>query len=221
MGRLNRVGSPIFYCSAGEPPVFSELNARVGDTIVVSECEVLEPLWLHNLGFHEDALVKLGVPFIGSRPDLTNAIPDETTENERLRRKFSLALAEDVAAGDEYKYKLSVAINELLFDKADQSRSAKVDRVLIGRRGRCIRAFNLTLAQITWLFSLNLWTAVFKSGSLSTVLLEHLIQHRENTVSKHFSIQTNLTAIKLFGERAHAEIASSRKYVPMVRRELG
>lgn len=118
MGRLNRVGSSMFYCSAGEPPVSYELKARVGDTIAVSEWEVLEPLWLHNLGFHEDALVKLGVPFVGSRPDLTNAIPDETTENERLRRKFSLALAEDVAAGDEYKYKLSVAINELLFDKA-------------------------------------------------------------------------------------------------------
>ena len=40
------------------------------------------------------------------------------SSSERLRRKFSLALAEDVAAGDEYKYKLSVAINELLFDKA-------------------------------------------------------------------------------------------------------
>jgi hypothetical protein len=42
-----------------------------------------------------------------------------TKDNARLRRKFSLALAEDVSTGDEYKYKLSVAINELRFDKAE------------------------------------------------------------------------------------------------------
>ena len=108
----------MFYCSAGAPPVFYELKARIGDIIAVSEWEVLEPLWFHNLGFHEDALIKLGAPFVGSRPDLTNAIPNETKDNERLRRKFSLALTEDVGAGDEYKYKLSIAINELLFDKA-------------------------------------------------------------------------------------------------------
>jgi len=119
MGRLNRIGSPVFYCSAGEPPVFYELKARVGETIGITEWEVLEPLWFHNLGFHEDSLDKLGVPFVGSRPDLTNAIPNETKDNERLRRKISLAFAEEVTVGSEYKYKLSVAINELFFDKAE------------------------------------------------------------------------------------------------------
>ncbi len=170
MGRLNRVGSSMFYCSAGEPPVSYELKARVGDTIAVSEWEVLEPLWLHNLGFHEDALVKLGVPFVGSRPDLTNAIPDETTENERLRRKSLSRLQRTSRPETSTNINcLSPSMN-CSSTKPAQSRSAKVVHVSMGRRGRCIRAFNLTLAQITWLFSLNLWTAVFKSGLLSTQL---------------------------------------------------
>ena len=36
-----------------------------------------------------------------------------------MRRRLSLAFTKDARKGQEYKYKLSIAINELLFDKAE------------------------------------------------------------------------------------------------------
>jgi hypothetical protein len=49
---------------------------------------------------------------------LAYPIPNETKFNERLRRALSLAFTEDVGKGNEYRYKLSIAINERLFDGA-------------------------------------------------------------------------------------------------------
>jgi len=113
-GRVNRAGTSMFYCSAAAAAVFFELRAKKGDRIALSRWDVLEPLWMHNLGYHRLSLQK-----IGARDHrLTDLIHNETKENEQLRRRLSLAFTKDIREGQEYKYKQSIAINELLFDKA-------------------------------------------------------------------------------------------------------
>jgi hypothetical protein len=116
-GRLNRAGVPIFYCSRAAPSVYFEIHAKKGDTIALSKWQVTEPIWMRNLGYHASALQRMGAP-IAPRSRLVNAIPNETKFNERLRKALSLACTEDVHEGEEYRYKLSIAINELLFDGA-------------------------------------------------------------------------------------------------------
>lgn len=118
LGRVNRPGSSMFYCSVAAPPVFYELRAKQGDLIAVSRWEVAEPLWMHNLGYHPDALGRMGVANTDVRTRLTDPILNETAENIRLRRQLSLAFTKDVRDGKEYIYKQSIAINELLFDDA-------------------------------------------------------------------------------------------------------
>lgn len=117
-GRLNRVGVSMFYCTPSAPAVFYEMRAKQGDLIALSEWEVTEPLWMHNLGFHHDAFRRMAAPKIIERHGLINPIPHETKSNARMRRLLALAFTEGVLDGQEYKYKQSIAINELLFDGA-------------------------------------------------------------------------------------------------------
>ena len=116
LGRLNRPGQPKFYCSAGGPPVFYELHAQRGDLIGFSEWETTEPLWVHNLGYHPRALIRIGAQSgtIDMRYRVTHAIPDETKVNEKIRYQISKAFTADVPRGNEYRYKQTIAINESL-----------------------------------------------------------------------------------------------------------
>ncbi len=122
-GRANRAGVPMFYCSAAAPAVPFELRAKPGDLIALSEWQLNEPLWLHHLGYHGDALRRMGVPRAAARPVMiTSPIPDENKANARLRRLLAMAFTEDVNVGDEYRYRQTIAINELLFDRAEPLR---------------------------------------------------------------------------------------------------
>jgi len=89
---------------------------------------------MHNLGYHPDALDRMGAPVPAQRSPLINPIPNETNRNYRLRLRMSLAFARDVPDGAEYQYKETIAINELLFDRASPIRvgglgSPKSERV--------------------------------------------------------------------------------------------
>lgn len=117
-GRVNRPGNPMFYCSVAAPSVFYELRAKRDDLIALSAWELIEPLWMHHLGYHQDALRRMGVQDVTLRRRLTHPIPNEPKENAKLRRQLSLAFTEDVPLGAEHRYKQSIAINELLFDGA-------------------------------------------------------------------------------------------------------
>jgi hypothetical protein len=64
-------------------------------------------------------LRRLGASDSNIRPRWYNPIPSETKKNARLRRQFSLAFIEDIRDGQEYRYKQSIAINELLFGAAE------------------------------------------------------------------------------------------------------
>jgi hypothetical protein len=118
LGRINRIGKPVFYCSLAAHGVFYELRAKRGDLIALSEWEVVEPVWMHNLGYHEDTLRKMGAAEIATRSRFINPIPNNTKQHEHLRCQLSLAFTEDVREDQNYRYKQSIAINELLFDGA-------------------------------------------------------------------------------------------------------
>jgi hypothetical protein len=118
LGRVNRVAVPVFYCSRAAAAVFYELRAKQGHLIALSEWELTEPLWMHNLGYHHDALRRVGAPDVSARRQLTNSIPNEPKKNAKMRRQLSLAFTEDVLEGHEHRYKQSIAINELLFHDA-------------------------------------------------------------------------------------------------------
>lgn len=118
-GRANRAGVAMFYCSGAAPAVPFELRAKPGDLIALSAWRLKQQLWVHNLGYHADALRRMGAPSAAVRPSaITDPIPNESRANARLRRLLSLAFTEDVRDGEEFRYKQTIAINELLFDKA-------------------------------------------------------------------------------------------------------
>ena len=120
LGRASRDGKSVFYCCLGAFPVFLEVRAREGDLIALSEWAVTEPIWMHNLGYHPDALDRIGAPVLLQRSPLINPIPHETNRNFRIRRRMSLAFTADVPDGEEHRYKETIAINELLFDRASR-----------------------------------------------------------------------------------------------------
>src|SRR5277367_1299078 len=62
LNRASRDGQPMFYASRGAPPVFFELRAKARQRIALSEWALTEPIWAHNLGFHQDALRRIGGP---------------------------------------------------------------------------------------------------------------------------------------------------------------
>ena len=109
----------MFYGSRGAPPVFYELRAKAGDRIALSGWKITQPIWMHNLGFHRDTLRKLGGPGVPLRAPFVDPIPNETRANEKMRRAMSRAFTEVIEQGREYRYKRTVAITELLFDKAE------------------------------------------------------------------------------------------------------
>jgi hypothetical protein len=119
LGRAIRVGRPVFYCSRGSFPAFFEIHANQGDHIALSEWMLTESVWMHHLGYHPEALNRTGAPTADLRVPLLNPIPNETVHNNRIRRRMSLAFTREVAEGEEWQYNETVAINELLFDRAE------------------------------------------------------------------------------------------------------
>jgi hypothetical protein len=87
------------------PAVFYELSAKQGDFIPPSEWETTEPLWIHNLGFHPEALRKIGAQDQHIvMPHQTNSIPNETKKNSLMRQRISEAFTADVPPGKPYRY---------------------------------------------------------------------------------------------------------------------
>jgi hypothetical protein len=108
----------MFYCSLGDFPVLLELRVRKGDLVALSEWRLIEPLWMHFLGYHPDALGAMNAPIPAQRAQLVSPIPNETARNARLRAHLSAAFAQEVPEGEEYRYSETIAIRELLFDGA-------------------------------------------------------------------------------------------------------
>lgn len=134
LGRVNRDGQSVFYCSGSKEPVFFELpNLSNGDEIILSFWKTSEDMIVNNLGYTEYIFNKMGAkrvlpPWSIIKIDDTkqkiilneNSIPAEVREsilshdqNRVFRELMSEVFMHQVNDSDKHLYKLSTALAEL------------------------------------------------------------------------------------------------------------
>jgi hypothetical protein len=108
LGRANRHGQPMFYCSPDPACTYLELRARVGSLVVLALWITTVDMLLQDLGYTAQVLVRAG-----ARRTLPTRHKDfyETLDNrqKQVRDFFALAFTEPTAA----KYAFTAAIAEV------------------------------------------------------------------------------------------------------------
>ena len=113
--RAGRAGESLFYCSMSrEAPVF-ELGLIPGAKVAISHWQTTAPIVVNNVGYHHEVFGSFS-----SNRDCPSW--GKGTEYEKLEKKttfikhfFATEFAKVVPLGQEYLYKLSIAIAELHF----------------------------------------------------------------------------------------------------------
>ncbi len=119
--RAGRPGQPIFYCSSSWQAPFYEKGVKSGDRLALSTWITTAPLIVNHAGYDAEVLKDLG----SSRDSTSLGNADDQEEysqvNIVLDRFLSKEFARNVPEGQEYLYKLSIAIAESHFksDKFD------------------------------------------------------------------------------------------------------
>lgn len=134
LGRLNRDGQSVFYCSSSKESIFFELpNLTEGHEIILSFWQTSKPMLVNNIGYTEFIFARLGAKRVvpswsvekidEARQDITfneNSIPAETREillsrdeNRILRELMSKEFMRDVPDSERYHYRMTTAIAEL------------------------------------------------------------------------------------------------------------
>lgn len=134
LGRLNRYGQSVFYCSSSKEPIFFELpNLSEGHEIILSFWQTSKPMIVNNIGYTEFIFTQLGAKRVApswsvrkideTRQKITfneNAIPAETREiilsndkNRILRELMSKEFMRDVPDSERHHYKITTALAEL------------------------------------------------------------------------------------------------------------
>jgi hypothetical protein len=111
--RANRIASPRFYCSAHRPTTLSEIDVSPGNYIVISRWDLREPLFAPNIGYTNRVFEKYNSQ--RTEKDIWWLRQDNSKVNQLIHDFFSDAFSEKVSNGQEYKYKISIAISEGLF----------------------------------------------------------------------------------------------------------
>lgn len=108
--RANRAGAPLFYCAAARNAPFSELDLESGQHLVLSHWETQEEITLTHLGYTPETLRELGA----QRECPPYAfLEDPACETcVRVRSYFTQEFSRKVTPGQEYLYKVSIAIAE-------------------------------------------------------------------------------------------------------------
>ena len=138
LGRVNRDGQSVFYCSGSKEPVFFELpNLSNGDEIILSFWKTTEDMIVNNLGYTDFIFSQMGAKrvapswsvkkFDDTRQSITlneNSIPTETKEmilshddNRILRKLISKEFMRQVSDLERHYYKITTAIAELHMGK--------------------------------------------------------------------------------------------------------
>ena len=121
--RCNREGKSIFYCCQERLTTFRELRKLPGDRMILSEWELLRDLTVLPLGFHPEVFKRLGSG--RDCPNLRKVIgfpfPEYEPETNLLEHIFAECLTLDVDENEEYRYKLSIAITEMLIEPSISS----------------------------------------------------------------------------------------------------
>ena len=127
--RCNRMGQPMFYCSASMNIPLHEIGIEVGDYVVLSEWKTTTDLIVNQVGYCEEVFKSLGAT--RQLPDMTptdlkpadQGLEIATEVMNFLSRTFTLKVAD----GEEDQYRTSIAIAEMLLagDDLVQFRNAK------------------------------------------------------------------------------------------------
>lgn len=128
LGRLNRDGESIFYCSVGKEALFYELpELKAGDEVVVTYWKTTEKLISNNVGYTQQVFEKMGAKRIAPTwsaanadgvieihaPEIADSVKISTIENDGIRGIFSEYFMRHVDDQNSEEYKLTVAIGEL------------------------------------------------------------------------------------------------------------
>jgi len=134
LGRLNRDGQSVFYCSGSKEPVFFELpSLSNGDKIILSFWQTSEDMMVNNIGYTEYIFNKMGARRVApswsvkkidnTRQEIIfnkNSVSTEEREsilshdqNRVLRELMSEAFMHEVDDLNKYHYKLTTALGEL------------------------------------------------------------------------------------------------------------
>lgn len=115
---LHRAGRPeksLFYCSMSREAPFFELGAFPGAKVAVSHWQTTAPIVVNNVGYHQDVFGTLSsnrdCPSWGKGTEFEKL--EETTAF--IKQFFATEFAKTVPPGQEFLYKLSIAISELHF----------------------------------------------------------------------------------------------------------
>jgi hypothetical protein len=115
LGRANREGAPVLYCSAAREGALFEVRPRVGETVVVAKWTTTAPMVVHQVGYSTNAINQLN----SSRTPESWAVFSEEPGGaahaeitDFLATAFVRVIERDESA--EF-YKLSAAIAEMLF----------------------------------------------------------------------------------------------------------
>jgi hypothetical protein len=134
LGRLNRAGAPVFYCSVHKGSVFFELQGlQAGEELILAFWKANERMFVNNIGYTEFAFRQLGAtrPMPQWEPKLPEAGSDKETvgltgfppevvkaalshdDSREIREAFSVYFMRSVGPDERYRYKLTTAIGEL------------------------------------------------------------------------------------------------------------
>jgi hypothetical protein len=133
LGRMNRVGQPMFYSSMHKEAVFFELlDLKEGDEIVLTFWKTKQRAFVNNIGYTEFAFKQLGAarPLPQWRPQqppgsteaniTLSTLPKEVVdaalshdENRALKEAFSKYFTRKITPEVAFLYKLTTAIGEM------------------------------------------------------------------------------------------------------------
>lgn len=134
LGRLNRNGQSVFYCSSSKEPILFELpNLSEGHEIIISFWKTLETMIVNNIGYTEFIFSQMGAKRVApswsvkkiddANQEITlneNSFPAEAREkilshdeNRIFRELMSKEFMREVADSECHHYKLTTALAEL------------------------------------------------------------------------------------------------------------
>ena len=113
--RINRIGKPMFYAAAARTVPFFELDANVGDTLVLSKWISKENILLNNIGY--TSLVSAKLNSNRNTPNWNkNSKRDDVSEvNDYILNFLSEEFTKVIKPNEDFLYKISVAIAEKFY----------------------------------------------------------------------------------------------------------
>lgn len=113
LGRANRGGSPLLYCSAARNAVFFEMGVAVGRRLALIRYDTTCPLLVNRIGFTEETFTALQTARVV--PDYGRLNIESYTEADHLINDFlSEVFCQRVPDSEAFRYKISAAVAEVL-----------------------------------------------------------------------------------------------------------